>query len=113
MLLIPNTLPLLVQKLRLLLNSMTHIRFLTTRKMSFDIFGVERTSACADIDQILKPHVKPLPHAGGWFVLEGDSDSGHGSADNNNMVRHWKEKHGLGYFFNAPKSPDLACLESC
>lgn len=113
MLLIPNTLPLLVQKLKLLLNSMTHIRFLTTRKMSFDIFGVERTFACADIDQILKPHVKPLLQAGGWFVLERDSDSGHGSADNNNMVRRWKEKHGLEYFFNAPKSPDLACIENC
>lgn len=59
-LLIPNTLPLLVQKLTLLLHSMTRIRFLTTRKMSFDIFGDERTSAYADIDQILKPHVKPL-----------------------------------------------------
>ena len=82
MLLIPNILPLFVQKLRLLLNSMTRIRFLA------------------------KPHVKPLLDAGERFVLEKDNGSGHGSADNNNMVR-------LEYFFNAPKSPDLACVENC
>ncbi|XTI89234.1 hypothetical protein V2W45_1244218, partial [Cenococcum geophilum] len=47
------------------------------------------------------------------FVLEEDSDSGHGSADNNNMVRRWKEKYGLEYFFNVTKSPGIACIENC
>ena len=75
----------------------------------FRYFGIDRTSAYAYIDQILKP----LLDSGERFVLEEYSDSGHGSADNSNKVRRWKEKHGLEYFFNAPKSPDLACIENC
>jgi transposase len=28
-------------------------------------------------------------------------------------VRQWKEKHGLNFYFNPPKSPDLSIIENC
>ncbi len=65
------------------------------------------------IDSILTPHVLPDLEKGVDFVLEEDGDSGHGSADNNNIVRRWKEENGLKSYFNAPKSPDLSIIENC
>lgn len=64
------------------------------------------------IDSILNPVVKPCLDAND-FVLEEDGDSGHGSANNNNIVRRWKEENKLNYYFNAPKSPDLSIIENC
>ena len=65
------------------------------------------------IDSILEPIVKPCLEMSERFVLEEDGDSGHGSANNNNIVRKWKEENGLKYYFNAPKSPDLSIIENC
>ena len=65
------------------------------------------------IDSILEPVIKPCLEVGEQFVLEEDGDSGHGSANNNNIVRKWKEEHGLKYYFNADKSPDLSVIENC
>ena len=62
---------------------------------------------------ILEDMVKVCLDRGEQFILEEDGDSGHGGADNSNMVRRWKEKHGLQYYINAPKSPDLAPIENC
>lgn len=39
------------------------------------------------IDAILEPHVLPALAENQHIVLEEDGDSGHGSADNNNIVR--------------------------
>lgn len=47
------------------------------------------------IDSILEAVVKPWLEAGQDFVLEED------------IVRHWKAKHGLKYYFNCPHFPDL------
>ena len=57
--------------------------------------------------------VKPCLDRGKDFVLEEDNDSGHGSAHNNNKIRRWKAQHGLKFYFNAPKSPDLSPIENC
>ena len=66
----------------------------------------------AYINQILEPVVKPWIQSGQDFVLEEDGDSGHGpSADN--IVRDWKKKNGLEYYFNCASSPDLASIENC
>ena len=65
------------------------------------------------IDSILEPVIKPCLEVGERFVLEEDGDSGHGSANNNNIVRKWKEEHGLKYYLNAPKSPDFSVIENC
>ena len=62
---------------------------------------------------ILEQHVLPLLERGDIFILEEDGDSGHGRANNNNIVRQWKQHHGLQYYFNAPQSPDLAPIENC
>jgi len=42
------------------------------------------------------------------FVLEEDNDSGHTGA----RLTKWKLNHGIKYYFNAPKSPDLAPIEN-
>ena len=64
------------------------------------------------IDQILDPIVKPWLDQGHNFVLEEDGDSGHGPGKSN-IVRTWKEEHGLEHYFNCPSSPDLSPIENC
>ena len=64
------------------------------------------------IDQILEPIVKPWIETGHNFALEEDGDSGHGPGKGN-IVRAWKEKHGLEYYFNCASSPDLSPIENC
>jgi hypothetical protein len=64
------------------------------------------------IDQILEPVVKPWILAGHNFALEEDGDSGHGPGKGN-IVRTWKEKNHLEYYFNCPSSPDLSPIENC
>ena len=64
------------------------------------------------IESILEPHVKEWIDRGDQFELEEDRDSGHGPAHNGNKVRKYKEKIGLRYYFNGPKSPDLSVAES-
>lgn len=44
--------------------------------------------------------------------MEEDGNSGH-SLLVKNIVRDWKEKNGLWYFFNCLKSPDLSQIENC
>ena len=63
--------------------------------------------------EILRKHVKPLIDAGKRFILEENQDSGHGVADNSNMVRKLKAEIGLRSYFNPSKSPDMSVIESC
>src|SRR5436190_17199193 len=42
------------------------------------------------------------------FILEEDKDSGHKGV----MATRWKKKHGIQYYLNAPKSPDLSPIEN-
>ena len=42
------------------------------------------------------------------FVLEEDNDSGHIGG----MATKWKLNHGIEYYLNAPKSPDLTPIEN-
>ena len=65
------------------------------------------------IESILEPYTKAWIDRGDQFELEEDCDSGHGPAHNGNKVRKYKEKIGLQYYFNGPKSPDLRVAESC
>jgi hypothetical protein len=44
-------------------------------------------------------------------VLEEDNDSGYGLGKSN-IVRPWKQKHGLQYYLNCHSSPDLASIEN-
>ena len=62
--------------------------------------------------EILKEHVKPMLDRGEKFIMEEDRDSAHGMAENNNIVRRYKEEIGLDYYFNPSKSPDLSVIES-
>ena len=62
---------------------------------------------------ILEQHVLPLLKQGDIFILEEDDDSGHGKANNNNIVRQWKQCHDLQCYFNASQSSDLASIENC
>lgn len=64
------------------------------------------------IDQILEPIVRPWIETHHDFVLEEDGDSGHGPGKSN-IVRTWKESHGLEHFFNCSSSPDLSPIENC
>jgi hypothetical protein len=64
------------------------------------------------IDSVLYPHVLPAMETEPRIVLEEDGDSGHGLSKNN-IVRQWKERHGLKSYFNPPKSPDLSIIENC
>ena len=41
-------------------------------------------------------------------ILEEDNDSGHKEA----MSTRWKKEHGVQYYLNAPKSPDLSSIEN-
>lgn len=45
------------------------------------------------------------------FVIEEDGDSGHGPGKSN-IVRTWKQEHGLEFYFNCHNSPDLAPIEN-
>ena len=70
------------------------------------------------IDAILEPVVKPwiIQARRGLidsWILEEDGDSGHGGGKINNIIKKWKEKEGLKYYFNCPSSPDLASIENC
>ena len=46
------------------------------------------------------------------FVLEEDRDGGYGIDIGNNIVRTWKQQHGLLYYFNCSESPDLSVIEN-
>ncbi|KAI8626066.1 hypothetical protein F5Y19DRAFT_466647 [Xylariaceae sp. FL1651] len=46
------------------------------------------------------------------FILEEDGASGHGGNSDHNIVKQWKQNHGLNYFFNCPGAPDLAPIEN-
>ena len=63
-------------------------------------------------DAILEPIVKLWLDAGQDFILEEDGDSGHGPSKKN-IVRTWKQEHGLRFYFNCAGSPDLAPIENC
>ena len=66
----------------------------------------------AYIKQIIEPIVKPWIDRGDNFVLEEDRDSGHGPPRGmGNIVKDWKAKHNLEYYFNCPGSPDLDPIE--
>lgn len=58
----------------------------------------------------MEPIVKPWLNQD--FVLEEDGDLGHGTSKSN-IVRTWKEKHGLESYFNCASSPDLLLKENC
>lgn len=75
----------------------------TNGKMSLQIYR----------DNILEGVVRPWLDAGEKFVLEEDGDSGHGTGQGHNVVKAWKEEHGLKHFFNTPHSPDLSPIENC
>ena len=62
---------------------------------------------------IFEQHVLSLLKQGDTFILEEDGDSGYDKANNNNIMRQWKQQHGLQYYFNAPQSPDLSPIENC
>ena len=64
-------------------------------------------------DEILEKVVKPWLDQSQDFILEEDGDSGHGTGRENNIVRIWKQKNGLRYYFNTPGSPDLSPIENC
>jgi hypothetical protein len=65
-------------------------------------------------DEILEGVVRPWLDAGQHFVLEEDGDSGHGIGRySTNIVKEWKEAHGLKPFFNTSGSPDLSPIENC
>ncbi len=67
---------------------------------------------CLCRSQILEPVVRPWLEAKEDFVLEEDDDSGHGTSASN-IVRKWKQTHGLEACFNCASSPDLASIENC
>ena len=56
--------------------------------------------------------VKPWVIADQRFILEEDGDSGHGPSGKN-IVRTWKQQHGVQHYFNCANSPDLAPIENC
>ena len=64
------------------------------------------------IDFIQESVVKTWLETDPKFVLEEDGDSGHGSGKDN-IVRRGKDEHGLKYYFNCPRSPDLSPIENC
>ena len=42
------------------------------------------------------------------FILEEDNNSGHKGA----MATRWKKEHGIQYYLNAPKSPNLSPIKN-
>jgi hypothetical protein len=63
-------------------------------------------------DVMLEQVVKPQVDTGQRFVLEEDEDSGHGPG-RSNIVRTWKQQHGVLHYFNCASSPDLDPIENC
>lgn len=63
-------------------------------------------------DQILDPIVKPWLDRGDDFILQEDGTIGHGKQNNNNIVRQWKEKHGLKWDVDTVGSPDLSPMDN-
>lgn len=63
-------------------------------------------------DQIFEPVVKPWLLENQNFLLEEDSDSRYGKGPNRNIVRIWKDKNNLEYFFNYVLSPDLSLIKN-
>jgi hypothetical protein len=83
-------------------------------------------------DQILEPIIRNWLKTSD-FVLEEDSDSGHGGGrdawktiitasgeskkvsdpSHRNIVQKWKYEHGLKFYFNCHSSPDLSPIENC
>lgn len=63
------------------------------------------------IDQIFKPIIKPWLDQGQNFVLKEDGDSRYGPGKSN-IVRTWKEEHGLQHYFNCHSSPDFFPIEN-
>jgi hypothetical protein len=61
-------------------------------------------------DYILEPVVGGWLREGQSFILEEDSDSGHGTSKSN-IVRTWKEQNRLESFFNCAQSPDFSPVE--
>lgn len=64
------------------------------------------------IDQILKFVVKSWLDRGDDFCLKENEDSGHGISKHN-IVRTWKEEHGLKNYFNSASFSDLSSIENC
>jgi len=64
-------------------------------------------------DQILEPVIGAWLARGNKFILEEDNNSEHGTGQKPNIVRTWKEEHGLKYFFNTHGSPNLVPIENC
>lgn len=55
--------------------------------------------------------VKDWLERGEKFVLEEDRDTAHGTSTTN-IVRTWKQKHDVPYYFNCSESPDLTIIEN-
>ena len=47
------------------------------------------------------------------FLLKKDGDSGYGKVKNRNILRKWKKKNDLKYFFNYISSFDLFFIKNC
>jgi hypothetical protein len=62
-------------------------------------------------DVILEGIVRPWLDRGDSFVLEEDRDSGHGIGKGKNIVKDWKQAHGLETYFNCSASPDFSPIE--
>lgn len=62
---------------------------------------------------IFNEYVLPLLKWGNDFILKENGNSGHNKANNNNMIRRWKQQYNLWYYFNAPQLPDLTFIENC
>lgn len=58
-------------------------------------------------EKILQPIVGAWVAHGDHFVLEEDDASGHSGRIGNNIVKQWKEQHGIVNVFNCAQSPDL------
>ena len=53
------------------------------------------------INSVLEPVVKPWLDRGDDFVLVEDGDYGHGTGKGRNIVKTWKQDHGLEHYFIA------------
>ena len=66
----------------------------------------------AYINNVLDPVVKKWLLRGDKFVLKEDGASGHNPHTNGNIVKMWRERHGLVPFTDTPRSPDLSPMEN-
>ena len=62
---------------------------------------------------IFEQHILPFLKCDDNFILKKNGDSDHDKANNNNIVRQWKQQHDLQCYFNISQSPDLAPIENC